>query len=121
MFCRNCGAEIPEGGGFCGSCGTPIKEEPVAIREPEGSRPVMEGTDGEKKTDASSEVRKNNPDMGAQSKGRKPLIIGACSGVLLLAVGTAILFATGVLSGKEKPKEVIAEAEAKRSDRRKAD
>ena len=47
MFCRNCGAEIPEGGGFCGSCGTPVKEEPVAVRDPEGSRPVMEGRERE--------------------------------------------------------------------------
>ncbi|MCI8705950.1 MAG: hypothetical protein HFH44_04365 [Lachnospiraceae bacterium] len=71
----------------------------------------MEGKEREKKIDASSEVRKNNPDIGAQSKGRKPLIIGVCSGALFLAVGTAILFATGVLGGKDKPKEVIAEAE----------
>ncbi len=111
MFCRNCGAEIPEGGGFCGSCGTPVKEEPVAVRDPEGSRPVMEGREREKKTDASSEVRKNNPDMEVQSKVRKPLIIGVCSGALLLAVGTAILFATGIFGGKDKPKEVIAEAD----------
>lgn len=92
MFCRNCGAKIPEGGSFCGSCGTPVKEEPVA---------------GEKKIDVSSEARENNPDMGAQSKGRKPLIIGVCSGVLVLAVGTAILFA----GGKDKPEEVVVEAE----------
>ncbi len=111
MFCRNCGAEIPEGGSFCGSCGTPVKEDPAALREPEGSRPVMEGKEREKKIDVSSEVRKNNPDIGAQSKGRKSLIIGVCSGALFLAVGTAILFATGVLGGKDKPKEVIAEAE----------
>ena len=71
MFCRNCGAEIPEGGSFCGSCGTPVKEEPVAVREPEDSRLVMEGKEREKKTDASSEVRKNNPDMGVQSKVKK--------------------------------------------------
>ena len=71
----------------------------------------MGGKEREKKIDASSEVRKNNPDIGAQSKGRKPLIIGVCSGALLLAVGTAILFETGVLGGKDKPKEVIAKAE----------
>ncbi|MCI8859349.1 MAG: zinc ribbon domain-containing protein [Lachnospiraceae bacterium] len=111
MFCRNCGAEIPEGGSFCGSCGTLVKEETAAIREPEGSRSVMEGKDREKKVDASSGARENNPDMGMQSKGRKPLIIGVCSGALLLAVGTAILFVTGVIGGKDKPKEVIAEAE----------
>ena len=111
MFCRNCGAKIPEGGSFCGSCGTPIKEEPVAGGESQGKRPVMEGQGGEKKIDVSGEARKNNPNMGAQSKGRKPLIIGVCSGILLLAVGTAILFATGVIGGKDKPEEVIAEAE----------
>ena len=31
--------------------------------------------------------------------------------MLLLVVGTAILFATGVLGGKDKPKVVIAEAD----------
>lgn len=111
MFCRNCGAEIPEGGSFCGSCGTPVKEEPVGVREPEGSRPVMEDREKEKKTDASSGARENNPDMEMQSKGGKPLIIGVCSGALLLAVGIAILFTTGVPGGKDKPKEAIAEAD----------
>lgn len=49
MFCRNCGAKIPGGGSFCGSCGTPIKEEPVTGGEPQGKRPVMEGQErGEK-------------------------------------------------------------------------
>lgn len=111
MFCRNCGAEIPEGGSFCGSCGTPVKEEPVAVREPEGSRPVMEDREKEKKTEASSGARENNPDMEMQSKGGKPLIIEVCSGALLLAVGIAILFTTGVPGGKDKPKEAIAEVE----------
>lgn len=105
MFCRNCGAKISEGGNFCSSCGIPVKEEPVVIREPKSSRTVMEGRGGGKKIDVSSEVRVSNLDMGARNKGKKPLLIGVCSGVLLLAVGTAILFATGVVGGKGKTEE----------------
>lgn len=106
MFCRNCGAKISEGGNFCSSCGIPVKEEPVAIRGPKGSRTVIEGRGGGKKTDVSSEVRESNLDIGARNKEKKPLFIGICSGVLLLAVGTSILFAIGVVGGKDKTEEV---------------
>ncbi len=30
MFCNNCGVQIPEGAGFCSSCGTPVNAAPVA-------------------------------------------------------------------------------------------
>lgn len=29
MFCKNCGAEIPEGSAFCGNCGMKVPAEPV--------------------------------------------------------------------------------------------
>ena len=29
MFCKNCGAEIPEGSAFCGNCGMKVTTEPV--------------------------------------------------------------------------------------------
>ena len=28
MFCKNCGAQIPEGSAFCGECGQRMTEEP---------------------------------------------------------------------------------------------
>lgn len=37
MFCKNCGADIPEGVAFCGTCGTPVENTPnqggVAVSE----------------------------------------------------------------------------------------
>lgn len=67
MFCRNCGAKIPEGGRFCGSCGTPIKEEPVARGEPQGKRPVMEGQERGEKVKIIKE-RFQRPPMEGQPK-----------------------------------------------------
>ncbi len=96
MFCRNCGAKILEGGSFCGSCGTPVKEETAA---------------GGKKIDVSGEAGKNSSDVETQGKSRKPFIIGVCSVGLLLAIGAAVLFATGMIGGKDKPKEPLAGAE----------
>ena len=29
MFCKNCGAEIPDGSAFCGNCGMKVSAEPV--------------------------------------------------------------------------------------------
>ena len=29
MFCRNCGAEQPDGAGFCSRCGAPLRDAPV--------------------------------------------------------------------------------------------
>ena len=29
MFCKNCGAEIPDGSAFCGNCGMKASAEPV--------------------------------------------------------------------------------------------
>ena len=89
VFCRKCGAEIPEGSRFCGRCGTPVEEKPAVSEEWKNESSVVEG----------------------QSKSRKPLITGVCSGVLLLTVGTATLFATGVFGGKDETKEVVAETE----------
>ena len=35
MFCKNCGTEIPEGAGFCPSCGTPAgADAPKTAGEP---------------------------------------------------------------------------------------
>lgn len=35
MFCRNCGAAVPEDAAFCEKCGTPIAEqEAEKIKEP---------------------------------------------------------------------------------------
>ncbi len=101
MFCRNCGAKIPEGGNFCCSCGNPVKEELTAGGF-QGKRPVIEGQAEGKRNDISREVRKNYPDMEASGKSRKWIM----TGIFLLAVGAVILFAAGVVGGKDKTEEV---------------
>ena len=48
MFCKNCGAQLPDGSAFCGSCGTaqnvqqaaPAYEEPVYNAQPYNEAPV---------------------------------------------------------------------------------
>ena len=100
MFCRNCGAKIPEGGNFCSSCGIPVKEE-LAAGGFHSKRPVIKGQEEGKGNDISREVRKNYSDMEAQGKSSKWIM----TGVFLLAVGAAILFATGVVGGKGKTEE----------------
>lgn len=42
MFCRNCGAEIPDGSMFCPECGSSVSESPVYVsspNRPQGVRP----------------------------------------------------------------------------------
>lgn len=39
MFCKNCGAQVPEGVAFCASCGTPVATAPVAAA-PVAAAPV---------------------------------------------------------------------------------
>ena len=101
MFCRNCGAKIPEGGNFCCSCGIPVKEE-LSAGGIQGKRPVIEGNAEGKRNDISREVRKNYSDVEAQGKSRKWIM----TGVFLLAVGAVILFVVGVVGGKDKIEEV---------------
>ena len=33
MFCRNCGAQIPEGNAFCENCGTPVQRQVLPLEE----------------------------------------------------------------------------------------
>jgi hypothetical protein len=41
MFCKNCGAQIPDGSVFCTECGTRVQEEPVQ-EEPVAQEPIQE-------------------------------------------------------------------------------
>lgn len=36
MFCPNCGAEIPNGAGFCGNCGCSVGENKPAVQVKSG-------------------------------------------------------------------------------------
>ena len=45
MFCKNCGAQIPDGSVFCTECGTRVQEEPVqepVQEEPVAQEPIQE-------------------------------------------------------------------------------
>lgn len=35
MFCKNCGADIPEGSAFCGNCGMKVEVQPAQPEQPE--------------------------------------------------------------------------------------
>lgn len=42
MFCRNCGAEVPDGSRFCPECGSSLSESPVYVssqNQTQGVRP----------------------------------------------------------------------------------
>lgn len=34
MFCKNCGADIPEGSAFCGNCGMKVEAQPAQPEQP---------------------------------------------------------------------------------------
>ncbi len=42
MFCENCGQQVPEGSGFCPSCGAPVQMSP-AVQSPEEKPAVKNG------------------------------------------------------------------------------
>ena len=42
MFCPNCGANQPDGSGFCGNCGTPLNSEPPVYQPPAYQSPVYQ-------------------------------------------------------------------------------
>ena len=82
-FCKNCGAQIPDGAGFCNHCGAAQAQQP---QQTQMQQPQMQ-----------------QPQMQPQKKSKKGLIIGLSVGgtVLLSGIVVLILFLTGVFGGKD--------------------
>ena len=42
LYCRRCGAEIPEGSNFCRICGTPVQPMPSYRRPPKRRKTIFQ-------------------------------------------------------------------------------
>lgn len=86
MFCQKCGAQVPDGVGFCSGCGSAMNAAPAASAAPVApAAPV-----------AAPQPPKKNTGV----------IIGVVAAVAVIAIVLVVLFATGVLGGnKDKDKD----------------
>ena len=90
MQCKRCGADIPEGSGFCGQCGAPKPVMSKSRREKQGAQPVQE-TAAEP---AVIEYPAQPAETSGRSTGRTCLWIGVgCVGLIAIVLCVALAFA----------------------------
>ncbi|MCJ7823356.1 MAG: zinc ribbon domain-containing protein, partial [Anaerolineales bacterium] len=90
MQCERCGADIPEGSGFCGQCGAPKPVQAKSRREKQGAQPVQE-TAAEP---AVIEYPAQPAETSGRSTGRTCLWIGVgCVGLIAIMLCVVLAFA----------------------------
>ena len=93
MFCRRCGAEIPDGSAFCNRCGA-TQAEPAAVTEPQTP---------------ANPVGPAEPQTPAPKKANKTVLLGIGIATLLLA-GLIVwlgVFPFGVDTGRHEPTPLV--------------
>lgn len=108
MFCKNCGAQLPENGKFCGKCGTSVPETlsetqqagSAAISPPSSQGALQFAAPGQ-----SPQPGISLPTMRPMPQKKKPpyvvLGVAACAVIVILARGIFI----GVFSGRNNAGE----------------
>ena len=108
MYCRQCGAKIPEGSSFCSQCGAPVKhaaDERGAASEPvPAPEPVPVPTDDTASIPGAAAcvpAQEEAPATG-HVKGRVPVVVGTVAAVLLACAGVALgLHYSGALGAND--------------------
>ncbi|MBR6922398.1 MAG: zinc-ribbon domain-containing protein [Clostridia bacterium] len=126
MFCKNCGAQIPDGSVFCTECGTRVQEEPVQepVQEepvqPEYVPPVQEPVQPEY-TPVEQPVYTAEPQPASGDLNDTPILITGILAIALCWTGIGglicaiinkskvkkFLAAGGVLAGKAKVGKIL--------------
>ncbi|MDO5547703.1 MAG: YARHG domain-containing protein [Eubacteriales bacterium] len=94
MYCKNCGAQIPDGAEFCAACGTHIKTNSNALRPTSVSPPP-----------AAPQHRRNNT-----------IIIGAIAAVAVVLIAAIVCF-TVLTHGKQQAQLAQIQAEEQQAER----
>lgn len=84
-YCTNCGAELPEGARFCGSCGKPAHET-AAVATPEADVDVTPPRQGFQNEEAP--LSQDSP-----RKSRSPIRVDRLDKIVGLVIGAALLLA----------------------------
>lgn len=109
MFCKQCGASIPDGSSFCTSCGAPVSQQPNAtgqqVQNPVAQQPNFVGQQVQNpyahQPNANGQ-QVQNPSVqqpyaavqAAQPKSRKKLfiILGSAGAVVIIAIVLILIF-----------------------------
>lgn len=111
MYCKRCGARIPEGNRFCSQCGAPVEQratgekdaapKPAVALEPEPAPTPTDGTASVPATDAYA-AAPDEPTGTGRAKRKAPVVAGTVAAVLLACAGVAFgLHYSGALGAND--------------------